>query len=531
MEQNLTIADLLTALLRRWKLIAIVSAVFSTLAVFVALSLPPVYSSTAKILVQSPNIPTDLARPVVTSNAAERLGFIQQQLMAQDNLLGMADRLNLFPNREGLTRARIVDAIRASTTFDSVEVRVGRRGPATVSAFTITYRHGDPRVAARVANEFVTMVLEQNIQTRGERAAETVEFFRGEVDRLTQRLAEMEREIAEFKRANKSRLPEDLLFRQNELVNLRQRRADLATREATLQEERRQLLAARDTGAEIPGLTLQLSPEEEELQRLENELVQKRAIYTEAHPDVILIQTRIAALQDEVQSHGGRGDASPGAARARQINQRVELLDTEIASITRDKAATAARIEELETSIEQTPQVEMALNALDRRYTTLKDQHQQAVRKERDAVIGERLEVDRQAERFELLEQARVPTDRDSPNRKMIALAGGVGSFGIALGLALLLELTNKTIRSARDMERQVGLLPIAVLPHIATEGEVRRKIWSRRIQAALLIVVAPTVLALIHFYYLPLDAIGRVILQKTGIDEGVRFIERLFGW
>ncbi|MEM6670138.1 MAG: Wzz/FepE/Etk N-terminal domain-containing protein [Pseudomonadota bacterium] len=524
-QQQIDVKDITSALQRRWKLIALVGTILSAFAVFVALLLPPIYSATAKILVQSQSIPEDLARSMVTANLPERLSYIEQRLMAQNNVVSLAQRLELFSSDERLTRAQIAESVRDATEFKTLTV--GSRRRANVYAFTITYRHRDPAVAALVANELVSLVLQQNIETRNTLASGTVEFFRSEVARLSRELAEQEQAIAEFKNDNEGYLPEMLALHQSELLDTRARTFDFNNREARLKEERRILEATLDPNSSLFRGVDVLSPKEEELERLRRELLQKRTVYTEAHPDIVLIKSQIEALEGDLTPASARQSQQRGALELRQI----EVIEAELKTIEAERQSIAKRQVELEDAIARVPGVEIRLNVLLRRYQAVKEQHDQAVSREREAAIGERLEVDRQAERFEVLEPAEVPMNRESPNRKMIAFAGGVGSFGFAFGLALLLELTNKTIRSSRDMERKLGLRPIVVVPVIRTKSEEARRILFLRIKYAVFAVVIPGLLALLHYYYLPLDLLSELFLQKSGIDGAVRFIESAFGW
>ena len=55
-----------------------------------------------EILVESPEIPTDLVEPTVTAAATERIQVIQQRLMARDSLLPIVEKFNLFPFRTAM---------------------------------------------------------------------------------------------------------------------------------------------------------------------------------------------------------------------------------------------------------------------------------------------------------------------------------------------------------------------------------------------------------------------------------------------
>ena len=87
MEQGLTIIDHLGAFRRRAWILALTIVIGSSLAFSIAYLLPPVYRSTAKILVESQRIPSNLARPTVTSSTSERRHLLPPRLRPRKNLL------------------------------------------------------------------------------------------------------------------------------------------------------------------------------------------------------------------------------------------------------------------------------------------------------------------------------------------------------------------------------------------------------------------------------------------------------------
>src|SRR5690625_1285522 len=97
----------LRAIVRRLWLVLLIFVVGSGLAVSSAYLLPPVFESSAKILVESQQIPQDLAQSTVPQGAAERLTLIEQRLMTRDNLLDLVRRLDLFPEYTHLSPSEI----------------------------------------------------------------------------------------------------------------------------------------------------------------------------------------------------------------------------------------------------------------------------------------------------------------------------------------------------------------------------------------------------------------------------------------
>ncbi len=85
--------EYLALLRRRRGQILAVAAALAAIAIAVAMALPPVYRSSATILVQEQEIPPDLVRSTVTSFADERIQVISQQVMTRAVLLELADKV------------------------------------------------------------------------------------------------------------------------------------------------------------------------------------------------------------------------------------------------------------------------------------------------------------------------------------------------------------------------------------------------------------------------------------------------------
>ena len=129
------------------------------------------------------------------------------------------------------------------------------------------------------------------------------------------------------------------------------------------------------------------------------------------------------------------------------------------------------------------------------------------------------MEAGQQAERFEVIEQA-VPAERpDSPNRPLIIAAGMAGSTAIGIGLMVLTEMLNRSLRTARDLERQLQIRPIVSIPHVRTASEVRFGVWRSRLVGLAVLVGIPLAAWLIDQYYMPLPLLAGRALNMLGVS------------
>lgn len=531
MEQFFDPQFLLGALKRRWWLILLPAVIITPLVAGIAYILPATYQSTARILVESAQIPDNLAQSTVRVGIDQRVALIEQRLMTRENLLDLARRFNITQTTGPMSPTETVNFMRGATSIRGVRYTQG--GP--VSGVNISFTSSNPVLAAQVANEFLELLLQQNIAQRTGRALQTSDYFRQETERLATELAEREAALTQFKIENDAALPESLPFRREELARLQQQVFERELQAVALQEQKKQIVEAMQRG-DLDQIGREQTPEEVELARLRRTLVQQRTTYSDNHPLVRSLTTRIAALEERVASDllTLSVDQTENTDDGETVQSRVEKmlgdLDRRIEQLDVRRAEEQARIARLETTIEMTPAVELELSRRERELGVLQVQYRDTVLKRAQAETGERLEVTQQAERFEVIERAEVPPAPTAPNRPLIAAAGAVGSLGLGFALALLAELLNRSVRSVADLERQLNLRPIVVIPYIATESEVRRRRILLRAVLLTVVIVIPAALFLLDQYYLPLPLLAQRLVDASGIGWLLSLIEARFG-
>lgn len=523
--------EIWSAVKRRLWLMILCIVLITPIGLMTAAWLPSKYSSTAKILIEGQQIPNSLVRSTVEVSAAERMELLKQRLLTRQNLIDLAERLRLFEGRTDLSRTAIYNQVLGAIKIRDIQLRSGR-GPALSAAFTITYSSTDPTETARVANELVSMALEQNIETRSQRASETRVFLQNKVKDLAASLTTLEEIIAEFKAENENKLPSSLQSRRTELGGLRNRILELERQQITLAERRTFLEESLRLGRPLGSAPL--TPEEANLQQLERQLAQSSAIYAESHPDIRRLTSQIGVLKDilakrteetedgteRASDDGAEGAGSPLTGQQSAVNREIASIDRQMTSFSAEAASIEERIEVLVASIAETPKIEIALIALEREHTNLSVQYQDSVRKEATAADGEELEINRQAERFRVLEPAQVPEEPDWPPRKLIALGGAGGSVALGALLMLAAEFRNQSVRTAGQIERRLDLRPLVTIPMIETRQDVRRRLLRRFAVIMLIILTIAVALFLVDRFYLPLDLLLEKLLDRAGLPR-----------
>ena len=429
--------------------------------------------------------------------------------MTRTNLLKIAREFKAFDDIGAMTNDEIVAAMRSATNIN----RIAGRGQATLMYISFSSKY--PEVAAGVANEYVTLILQNNAKTRAERATNTLEFFQTEVERLGKTLQEQSAKITEFKNANIDALPDTLNYRLNQQTVLQDRLATVERQISSLEEQRRSLIDIYNKTGQVGSATgANLTPEQKTLKQLQDQLRQAMAVYSPENPKVKLIEAQIAQQKEIVAGQIASGSKDPQSPTT-LLDINLASMDTQIKLLADQRDQITQQLADLKDTLERTPANSIRLGGMNRDYQNTQQQYNAAVNSLQQASMGERIEILSKGQRIAVLDPATVPNEPASPNRLLIGAGGTV--LGLILGLALVfvLEFLNKAIRRPVEITKGLGITPIATIPYVRTPMEhvIRRAGFVAAL--AVVVVGIPAILYAIHTYYMPLDLIYDRVAQK----------------
>ncbi len=472
---------------------------------------PTTYVARARLLVESEQIPGELAASTVQTETTEQLQIIQQRILTRATLIDMANRLDVYgqqPGQEALSADGIVaDMRRRIEIVTSGGAGPRGRGPVQATLMSVSFAAPDAMLASTVANELVTLILREDIEMRTGVARQTLDFFEQEVARLDQELAKRSQVILEFKEENQRSLPDSLDFRREQRSILQERLITLGELETDLVEQRKRAIRVHESVNDTPSAAIAQEAGIPEKQQLEVLLEERRNLSSDS-PRAKELDAEIEALEIAVARQ------RPTAPRNAFEMQLIEIAD-QLDQVQEQRTEIGNELEVLEQSIIATPSNAITLDTLERDYANVRVQYDQAVANKARAETGDMIEALSKGERISVIEQAVAPRAPEQPNRPLLA-AGGVGG-GIVAGLAFvfLLEFFNSGIRRPADLTARLGITPIATLPYLPT----RREVWLRRFKILFIlgvfIVLVPAILLGVHFFYMPLDQLINSVLQN----------------
>lgn len=500
--------------LRRFPYFLIVATIVSAISVTVAMTLPPTYSSTIRLIVESPQIPGNLAASTVTTSPSEQLQIVEQRLLTRPVLLDISRKYKVLPNQDEATPDEILHELRSNTR---VRISSGRN-QANLMSITFDGRSGP--IVAGVLNEYLTEIQKLDVEYRKERASDTLAFFEQEVERLGAELDRADARVLEFQSENAGALPASLQFRMARQGTLQASLQQTDQQIFTLQKQREKLLEIYSTTGQITTVGQQPQTQaQQQLTQLRNQLDNQLGIYSESSPQIKILRARINRLEEVVAAEQSTSAATTATQTGNSsLDLQLAQLDSQIAALEDQRTVTEESLEKVTQSIELTPANSITLAELQRDQSNIQAQYNTAVSRLASASTGERIEVTSQGQRISVIEHPSVPSTPTKPNRLLIA-GGGIGT-GIALGLALifLLEVLNRAPRRPEDLIKKLDVWPIATIPYVRSRGEVmkQRLIW---VVAILVIMVGvPAGVWAVHTYYLPLDLFAEKVIDKLGV-------------
>ncbi len=246
--------------LRRFPYFLIIASAVSAVAIIIAVNLPATYVAQMRLIVESPQIPTNLAASTVTTPAQEQLQIVEQRLLTRPVLLDIARKFEVLPDQSEASPDEIVNALSSQTR---INISIGRN---MANLMTITFEARSGQIAAGVLNEYLTEIQKLDVDYRKGRASDTLEFFKQEVERLSDELDERSARILKFQEENSGALPNSLQFRQAQQGALQTNLEQIDQQVFGLLSQREKLLQIYSSTGQVVGIVQQnLTPAQQQL--------------------------------------------------------------------------------------------------------------------------------------------------------------------------------------------------------------------------------------------------------------------------
>jgi polysaccharide biosynthesis transport protein len=516
-ERELSLADYIGILSRRLPYVLGSFALVFSLAVAYALWLSPVYQSTGKILIESQQIQSDSAKK---NYANERFEVLKQLALSKENLQKIAKKYNLYnlDKMQASQQTTIDNLVRLFTTIELLKVDTGDWGAKATFAFQVTYNYYKPEETYAVTNDLVKLFLDENDRASKGRVIETAEFYSKEAEKQKIALEKIEKEVTRYKQQHSNSLPEN---KDIQLGSLERLDADLRATQREYSEtlaELRTLDVSLESAKAGIGLntTLDKNSGNSELELLKLEFAKQSSVYSENHPSLRVLQRRIDALEkNSNDTQVSSKSVTPQSVMIAKVQAQIDAANARLKLLDKEEASIRSRMNRTESLVIQSSQTEGVLGTLLRDYENAKVAYAEIKAKQDNSKIAKNIEMENKGERFVLIESPVFPEKAVKPNRWLIMIGGFFGAIASAIGFAFLLEALDKRLRGTDVLASALKLQPIAVIPYITNQIELKRKKYTLYRTLLGFLIGSILILLLIHVFFMPLDALATKIMSR----------------
>jgi polysaccharide chain length determinant protein (PEP-CTERM system associated) len=481
-HREMTVEDYVSIAKRRIWLLVIPAVVCAIGAYSVALFLPNRWTSETVVLVQEPAISDSIVKPIVSGDLNQRLATMQEQILSRTRLQQMIEKFGLYREEMGKRSteelvARLRSSIQVSPVRPMAETRYNG-----LPGFTVSVMAGQPQLAQQICTEITAIFMQQNILSRQKSADTTNDFISKQLADAKAKLDEQDAKLADFQRKYSGSLPDEMqtnfnlltgLTSQLEGVNQALNRAqqDKIFLESTLSNQI--AVSKLAPGGENPDRLSQ------QLTALQAQLATLQGRYTDEHPDVIKVKNDIAQLQKKIEDQqsavanvgvANKPEKSGPAVETAQIQQlRAQLhqIDVTLRERTAEQGRLQQDITRMQSRLQLSPAVAQEYKALTRDSQTAQNFYNDFLKKQTDAGVSTELERRQEGEQFSVMDPPSLPQKPTFPNRPVFGLGGLMAGLGLGLGVALLLEARDTSLRSERDVELLLKLPILALIPEV----------------------------------------------------------------
>jgi len=203
--------------------------------------------------------------------------------------------------------------------------------------------------------------------------------------------------------------------------------------------------------------------------------------FTEKHPDMIRTRAEVEVLRERV-ANGDVNDPAQTSfaqqsaeAEGHRASQRRVAAEEEMQRLENLAA-------EIQNQLAATPAVAEKLDGLERRYQHLFSSYQDFSNRRLEATVQAQLERRQLGEQFRVLEAAFVAPEPSSPNRPVLMILTLMLSVAVAGALGIVLEATDSSVHTVRQLQKAIQLPVLASIPQIMLESD-RRALRRQRIR------------------------------------------------
>ena len=442
---------------RRWWIIvpALIGVVAAIAAIFLV---KPVYRANAVMLVQSPQLPSEVIGADEFDVVDRRLARIREQVTARPELIALIERHGLYDSeRKSDPLSEVIKDMRDAITLTPTQASGPDSGSAQKTiAFELAFDYREPAATQAVVQDLMNRILQLDASGNVEQATNTVQFLTDQSKGLEAQIADLQGKISAINTRNGG-----VLSGGSMIVAGASGSYDVQI--ASLQRDNQSLVQQRNVA--------QTSDVRDPIvSAAEQRLAAARAVYSETHPDVVVAKQNLEQAKELAKSNTRKIPVDV-------IDQQIAFNNSQIAALRAAKAGEQAQVSSQLSAQARAPLVQQQIADLQQSLIAVNEQYKQVQTRLLAARAGVRAEDEQMSERLSVVEPPVIPDSPSKTDRLKLALGGIGGGLALGIFLAFAIELFLKPIRGPAALQNIMGAAPLGVIP-VVTAKAIKKRRW-----------------------------------------------------
>lgn len=463
------------------KLCILVALIIMTLVTAATYLIPNKYEAKSTVFVEKSVISELLKGLTFTPSTEDKIKVLTYALNSRTLITKIIDELDMKKGGEAELEKLI------KSLQDNTQIKIKDRE----GLFVISFQDRNAKLARDYVNALVRRYIDENTSSKREESYGATKFLSEQLTTFREKLQKSEEAANAFKRGSGSIANIDPTSLLKDINDSQQRADDLKIRQAQLETTLAGLGKASSPQSSLPALHKRL--QELQLQ------------YTDSYPEIIRLKDEIRGVEEQQKK---RGQAS--VAGRPSDSPEYDRLNSELKAIRQAETNLRTNIAKNRNLLQNIPAAKAELDNLEREKQSQKNLYESMLSRQGQSEVSKQMEVQDKSTVFRVVDPAVMPIKPVSPNRKKLIMLGILAGLGGGLGLVILKDQMNDSIKSV-DMVKQFGLPVLAIIPRIEDPVQVAlqaRKDRKLYILSGMYFSVILSVLAL--------EALGTTVISNV---------------
>ncbi|MFW9261944.1 lipopolysaccharide biosynthesis protein [Nostoc sp. KVJ20] len=475
--EEVNIQKYLEVIQRRWLPLVGIFSIAVTLGCLYAFSLKPSYKAEGSLMIKTnrssslTGLPQDIGR-------LEALNVNDNPLETQVRVIGSNPVIE-----KTINSLKLKDSQGKPLSIPDLAKQLKIEGIKGTDVVQLSYKGGDPELAAKIVNEVIDSYIDLNIKANQNEALTAKQVLVTEVPKAEEIVRRAESKLRLFKETNKIVVLEqeataavDTISKlgnqiSQALAQLDDVKGRLEQLRSEAQVDSQQGVIASDL-SQAPGVQKVLI----QLQETESQLALERTRFEPEHPTITNLEEKVTALKsllkERVGQVAGTAQITEGSLQVGQLRQSL------IADITRAQAERVGLERQIGTLLRQQdayikrannlPRLEQSQRELERKLQAAQTTYETLLKKRQEIDVAQNQKIPN----ARVISYALIPDKAEGP-RKILFIVGG-GGIGLFLGIIIAfgLDLIDRSVKTVKEAKEVLRYSVLGVIPTQGRNGK-----------------------------------------------------------